>query len=164
MNLPASPAARRREEEVRIRQRLEAMDSKLDACLGTIGGAQPGGAQAPPPVAAVAAVEFDARDVAEVASLLFDGCVRFGGVPHSISRVVPPRDPPTCDAVVFPMLGRFTVEECIRSGLISATGRFNREVHSKMMAASGARRDLRWARPMTPEHTPAFAGRIRTTD
>ena len=156
MNLPASPAARRREEEVRIRQRLEAMDSKLDACLGTIGGAQPGGAKAPPPVAA----EFDARDVAEVASLLFDGCVRFGGVPHSISRVVPPRDPPTCDAVVFPMLGRFTVEECIRSGLISATGRFNREVHSKMMAASGARRDLRWARPMTPEHTPAFAGRM----
>src|SRR5580704_18757418 len=116
----ASPAARRREEEVRIRQRLEAMDSKLDACLGTIGGAPPGGAQAPPPVAA----ELDARDVAEVASLLFDGCVRFGGVPHSISRIVPPRDPPTCDAVVFPMLGRFTVEECIRSGLISATGRF----------------------------------------
>jgi hypothetical protein len=53
MNLPASPAARRREEEVRIRQRLEAMDSKLDACLGTIGGAQPGGAKAPPPSPAV---------------------------------------------------------------------------------------------------------------
>src|ERR1700722_6859049 len=53
MNLPASPAARRREEEVRIRQRLEAMDSKLDACLGTIGGEQPGGGQAPPPPPAV---------------------------------------------------------------------------------------------------------------
>ena len=86
--------------------------------------------------------------MAEVASLLFDGCVRFGGVPpHSISRVVPPRDPPTCDAVVFPMLGCFTVEECIRSsGLISATGRFNREVHSKeMMAASGGTPRLRWS-------------------
>jgi hypothetical protein len=155
MNLPASPAARRREEEVRIRQRLEAMDSKLDACLGTIGGAQPGGAQAPPPVAA----EFDARDVAEVASLLFDGCVRFGGVPHSISRVVPPRDPPTCDAVVFPMLGRFTVRELIETGLVSASGRFSHETYTKRMEAAGVRRGIRWARPMTPEHTPAFAGR-----
>ena len=89
--------------------------------------------------------------MAEVASLLFDGCVRFGGVPHSISRVVPPRDPPTCDAVVFPMLGCFTVRELIETGLVSASGRFSHETYTKRMEAAGVRRGIRWARPMTPE-------------
>lgn len=155
-NLPGGKAARAKEELRRRQQWEQGWMQGATMAARRMGVEAPASPPAPPPVAA----EFDARDVAEVASLLFDGCVRFGGVPHSISRAVPPRDPPTCDAVVFPMLGRFTVEECIRSGLISATGRFNREVHSKMMAASGARRDLRWARPMTPEHMPAFAGRM----
>jgi hypothetical protein len=64
MYLPANPTARRREETLRIRARLEAMDAQLDYAL--VMGKE----------VAVKAAAFSPADVDEVGRLLVEGRVR----------------------------------------------------------------------------------------
>jgi hypothetical protein len=137
MNLPASPAARRREEEVRIRQRLEAMDSKLDACLGTIGGAQPGGAQAPPPPAtpldssvsdASTALPIDrlARRLGSDEVFLPGACV--------IERRLEGDDEVAIGFTVQHL--HFTIREAFDLGVLTLDGRLNRPRLSGLLNAT----------------------------
>jgi hypothetical protein len=161
INLPGGARSRKKEEELRRRHWEQGYMHGATAAAARLGLEAP---TAPPaPHADTANEEIDQRDVDAVAELLFDGCVRID-TPHSISRVVPPRDPPTCDAVVLPLLGRFTVRECLETGLISASGRFSREVHSKMMEARGERRDLKVLHPWDARSKPSYAPIVRHPD
>ena len=132
MNLPASPAARRREEEVRIRQRLEAMDSKLDACLGTIGGAQ-----APPPPAtpvdssssdASTALAIDrlARRLGSDEVFLPGACV--------IERRLEGDDEVAIGFTVQHL--HFTIREAFDLGVLTLDGRLNRPRLSGLLNAT----------------------------
>ena len=132
MNLPASPAARRREEEVRIRQRLEAMDSKLDACLGTIGGAQP----SPPP-----ATPLDSSSSDDSTALAIDRLARRLGsdevfLPGAcvIERRLEGDDEVAIGFTVQHL--HFTIREAFDLGVLTLDGRLNRPRLSGLLNAT----------------------------
>jgi hypothetical protein len=157
MNLPASPAARRREEEVRIRQRLEAMDSKLDACLGTIGGAQPGGAKPPSP----ALPEPTAEDVEFVGEVLYS----YDRIPvgHVLSFGTRRDGPPLVTSLSVAGLGGFSIAEAIRVGLLTTGGSFVRSAYERLLAERPGNSG-RWLHPSGNAANPVFEPLRQSTD
>jgi hypothetical protein len=120
MNLPASPAARRREEEVRIRQRLEAMDriAAMERTLDTaIMEMEVASAPSPTPATPLdAAIDRLARRLGSDEVFLPGACV--------IERRLEGDDEVAIGFTVQHL--HFTIEEAVRLGVLALDGRLNR--------------------------------------
>jgi hypothetical protein len=133
MNLPASPTARRAEEMVRARQRMEALDRvalmerKLDAVILN-GGAQPGGTQAPPPPATPLDATIDrlARRLGSDEALLPGACV--------IERRLEGDDEVAIGFTVQHL--HFTIREAFDLGVLALDGRLNRSRLTTLLNAT----------------------------
>jgi hypothetical protein len=138
MNLPASPTARRAEEMVRARQRMEALDRlaamerKLDSALRDDvilnGGAQPGGAKAPPPPATPLSTALDrlARRLGSDEALLPGACV--------IERRLEGDDEVAIGFTVQHL--HFTIREAFDLGVLTLDGRLNRSRLTTLLNAT----------------------------
>lgn len=113
--LPANAAARRREEEARDRARTEAFDSMV-----AMGVAKAAPAPAP---------EIDQFEIDLIAEMLAAGTVT---VPGSLCFTSRPDGPPIVTRVSIPALGAMSVEDLVRTGLVTTRG-LNRQVYKRMI-------------------------------
>jgi hypothetical protein len=123
--LPANATARRREEEIRIRERLAAMERKLDGVILN-GGAQPGGAKAPPPTPLDAAIAHLARRLGSDETLLPGACV--------IERRLEGDDEVAIGFTVQHL--HFTIREAFDLGVLALDGRLNRSRLTTLLNAT----------------------------
>jgi hypothetical protein len=157
--LPANATARRREEEIRVRERLALMERKLDEVI--LKGFSGTEAAKAPSTPALAEIEVSAEDVEFVGEIL----ASYDSIPvgHVLSWTSRRDGPPIVTAVSLAGLGGLSIADCIRTGILTNGGTFRREAYQRALSERiGACRE--WIHPMSPDSKPAYAPRMILAD
>jgi hypothetical protein len=160
MNLPASPTARRAEEMVRARQRMEALD-RVAAMERTLDTAimEMEAASAPSPTPEP--IEPTADDVTFVGEVL----ASYDSIPvgHTCSWTSRRDAPPLVTALSVAGLGAFSIADAIRVGLLTTGGSFVRSTYERLLAERPGNSG-RWLHPSGNAANPVFEPLRQSTD